>query len=175
MNRKETLESALDAVNRRPKSYGPPEQNFERIAALWNVYLHDKYDIPASIDPVDVAAMMALMKIARLIETPGHDDSWVDLAGYAACGAEVAAAAAERREVRHQYDVEIAPLKADVEATIRAIWKAPGPFDAYYRPGGSQAHPLSTETSDLDQSGAVADGVEQSAACVPAVETSEDK
>jgi hypothetical protein len=34
--------------------------------------------------------MMALMKIARLATNPAHEDSWVDLAGYAACGASVA-------------------------------------------------------------------------------------
>ena len=32
--------------------------------------------------------MMALMKIARLQNMPSHLDSWVDLAGYAACGGE---------------------------------------------------------------------------------------
>jgi hypothetical protein len=36
----------------------------------------------------DVAAMLALLKIARLQQSPNHRDSWVDLAGYAACGAE---------------------------------------------------------------------------------------
>jgi hypothetical protein len=99
MTRAELLEAALDAVNRRPKSYGPPEQNFERIAALWNEYLNGKYctsvGIPAgSINAVDVACMMVLMKVARLEETPGHIDSWVDIAGYAACGAEVVDTAA---------------------------------------------------------------------------------
>lgn len=32
MNRAEILESALAAVNARPKAYGPPERNFDRIA-----------------------------------------------------------------------------------------------------------------------------------------------
>jgi hypothetical protein len=31
------------------------------------------------------------LKVARLMHTPGHVDSWVDIAGYAACGADVAA------------------------------------------------------------------------------------
>ena len=38
----------------------------------------------------DVAVMMALLKIARISENPQHMDSWVDLAGYAACGGEIA-------------------------------------------------------------------------------------
>lgn len=42
------------------------------------------------ITPVNVAAMMALLKIARTKANPAYLDSWVDLAGYAACGAEAA-------------------------------------------------------------------------------------
>ena len=40
--------------------------------------------------PSDVAIIMALVKIARLAASPGHEDSWIDLAGYAALGAEIA-------------------------------------------------------------------------------------
>ena len=36
--------------------------------------------------------MMALLKIARVKYNPRHADSWVDIAGYAACGAECAGA-----------------------------------------------------------------------------------
>lgn len=92
MNRAELLEGALAAVNARPKAYGPPERNFDRIARFWSVYAHDAMGAPPDMrtfTATDVACMMALMKIARLEETPDHVDSWVDLAGYAACGAEV--------------------------------------------------------------------------------------
>lgn len=92
MNRSELLTAAQDAVAHRPRSYGSPERNFTRIARHWNVYLTGKYGAGRAplLEAVDVAAMMALMKIARLEETPDHIDSWVDLAGYAACGAECA-------------------------------------------------------------------------------------
>lgn len=92
MDRADLLTAALEAVNARPKAYGPPERNFTRISRHWNVYLTGKYGAGSAplLDAVDVAAMMALMKIARLEETPDHVDSWVDLAGYAACGAECA-------------------------------------------------------------------------------------
>lgn len=99
MNRQETLEKALDAVNARPKSYGPPEQNFDRIARRWNVHLENRdlqlvkweggIAIAAHLTATDVAILMADIKLARLEESPGHADSWIDLAGYAACGAEV--------------------------------------------------------------------------------------
>jgi hypothetical protein len=38
----------------------------------------------------DVAYMMVLLKMARLMQTPGHRDSLVDMAGYAATAARVA-------------------------------------------------------------------------------------
>lgn len=67
----------------REDTYGGPEKSFATIAALWSAYL----GIPLA--PHDVAAMQALVKLARIRGSDGqHRDSWVDLAGYAACGAE---------------------------------------------------------------------------------------
>ena len=43
----------------------------------------------------DVAAMMALLKVARIRHSPDKRDSWCDLAGYAACGFDVATLAAD--------------------------------------------------------------------------------
>ena len=42
------------------------------------------------IDATDVAMMMALLKIARIAGGAGTRDSFIDLAGYAACGGECA-------------------------------------------------------------------------------------
>jgi hypothetical protein len=67
----------------RRGAYGNPEDNFARIASLWNAYLEHR---ALPLTTVDVALLCVLIKVARLIETPGHADSWVDLAGYAACG-----------------------------------------------------------------------------------------
>ena len=36
-----------------------------------------------------VAALLALLKIARIATGHGKSDNWVDLAGYAACGGEL--------------------------------------------------------------------------------------
>ena len=41
------------------------------------------------VTPEQVLCMTCL-KVARLMETPKHEDSWVDIAGYGACGAEIA-------------------------------------------------------------------------------------
>lgn len=84
MNREETLKRAADCVLRdRAATHGGPEQTFALIADLWSAYTGQ------AIQPHDVAAMLALLKIARLRGNPRHDDNWVDLAGYAACGAEL--------------------------------------------------------------------------------------
>lgn len=71
----------------RQDDYGTPENNFERIANLWNSYLDTRLD--GRLGAVDVAAMMALLKIARIASGHGKRDNWVDLAGYAACGGEI--------------------------------------------------------------------------------------
>ena len=73
MTRKEILDAAAKCVcGQREEDYGTPED--------------------ACIPPETVALMMALLKVARLIKSPEHLDSWVDLAGYAACGGEIAGA-----------------------------------------------------------------------------------
>lgn len=82
------LRTAADTVVARGADYGDARENFERIAALWEVYCRD---LGRPFAPADVAAMMALVKLSRLAESPGHADSWVDLAGYAALGSAVCA------------------------------------------------------------------------------------
>ena len=78
------LEEAMNCVcGRREQDYGTPENNFGTIADLWSVYLD------ADIDAIDVAVMMALLKIARIRNGGGTIDSFIDLAGYAACGGEL--------------------------------------------------------------------------------------
>ena len=63
---------------------GEPEDNFAIIAELWSAYTGYKFS------PVDVAMMMALLKVARIKTGVGTVDSFVDLAGYAACVGEIA-------------------------------------------------------------------------------------
>lgn len=64
----------------RNVDYDEPERNFQRIADLFSVYLEKE------IKPHDVAVLMTLTKVARIMTSPGKYDHWVDLAGYAACG-----------------------------------------------------------------------------------------
>ena len=83
------LDAAKESVDRRGKNYGTPYTNFMRIANHWEMFLANSKRAEITITPGDVAIMFALMKIARLENDPGHADSWIDLAGYAACGAEI--------------------------------------------------------------------------------------
>lgn len=73
----------------RQKNYGPPEDNFERIAKFWQAYLENTGRGGVKITASDVSPMMRLMKEARLCATPGHLDSFVDIVGYTLTGARI--------------------------------------------------------------------------------------
>lgn len=92
LTRADILHAAEKCVcGQREQDYGTPEDNFETIAEFWITYLNracvDEEGC-VYIDANDVAMMMALLKIARIAAGGGKADSWIDLAGYAACGAE---------------------------------------------------------------------------------------
>ena len=91
MTRKEILEKATQCVcGERDIDYGTPENSFSIIANLWNSYLSGTFK-GRSIHVVtekDVSIMMALLKIARIAKSD-NIDSFVDLAGYAACAGEI--------------------------------------------------------------------------------------
>ena len=83
MNRKEILNKAESLVNGpRAKEYGDAHENHARIAQMWSVLL----DKPVTIQ--QVYQCMVAVKLARLIVTPDHEDSWVDICGYGALGGE---------------------------------------------------------------------------------------
>jgi hypothetical protein len=89
--REAVLTEALSLTKgNRNVSYGEPEDNFTRIALHLSVFLKNRHAIDIALGPEDVALMMALMKIARLEFNITHRDSYVDLAGYSACGAAIA-------------------------------------------------------------------------------------
>lgn len=92
MTRAEVLDLAGKAVLKdRANNYGQPEKSFDSIASLWNSWLIARHGLlDHVIEPFDVAIMLTLLKVARIANSPQHLDSWVDIAGYAACGAEVA-------------------------------------------------------------------------------------
>lgn len=82
MDKFELLDAAVEAISDRGADYGGVWENHERIAVIWTAL------IGIQIEPEQVAMMMAGVKLARLASSPDHQDSWVDLAGYAATGSE---------------------------------------------------------------------------------------
>lgn len=96
LTRAAVLEKARACVcGEREEDYGSPEDSFGCIAELWEAYLRAACIAPnavVTVTPTDVAMLMALLKIARVGTSfvGGTADSFVDLAGYAACGAECA-------------------------------------------------------------------------------------
>jgi hypothetical protein len=84
MNRGEILQEAARLTAKdRQNIYGDPRNNHVRIADLWTTYLAQQ------ITPQQVAICMALVKVARLMETE-TEDSFVDLAAYASIAGEIA-------------------------------------------------------------------------------------
>lgn len=85
MNRSTILaEAARLTAQDRNQAYGPPRLNHERIAAIWSVIL--EHEVTAA----QVALCMVGTKLARLVETPDHLDSFIDAAAYAAIAGEIA-------------------------------------------------------------------------------------
>jgi len=72
-------EAKLAVEGPRQENYGSPRTNLERIAKIWSVTLG------MEVTWQQVAQCMIGLKLARLANTPDHRDSWVDIAGYAAC------------------------------------------------------------------------------------------
>ena len=82
MIRGDILNIATARVCARSQDYGEPEDNFTEIAEYWSVYLG------THVSALDVAHMMLLLKIARS-GAVGSIDTYVDMAGYAACAGEI--------------------------------------------------------------------------------------
>lgn len=69
----------------RASAYGSAIENFTNIADLWSVILGSK------VTAEQVGLCMVALKIARLIKTPNHRDSFVDALGYIALTGDIAA------------------------------------------------------------------------------------
>ncbi len=88
----ETLIAKMDAIAEvtasRNAAYGDPEDDFKRVARM-------KEGLTGMDDPVlRHVAEMILVKLSRIVQTPSHHDSWLDIVGYA----RTAAVVIDRRE-----------------------------------------------------------------------------
>lgn len=90
--RSEILIETEEIINgKRNNDYGDPVEDFSTTANFWQTYLNRtviRRGGELSLRPHDVAAMMMLLKLARLTWTPEEKDHWKDMVGYAALGFE---------------------------------------------------------------------------------------
>lgn len=131
MNDRYTMRSDLlqeaDRIisNDRNKSYGEPDEDFQRIAAIASA-MGFRIDSGGGeireLRGADVAKFMIALKISRLMWSETHRDSWLDIAGYAGCGFETAKLQAERADgalftasTKPTEDVDSTRLTADVQ------------------------------------------------------------
>ena len=78
MDRYIALDEAREAVRDRGVAYGKPVDSFNKLAKLWSAYKGTEFTVH------DVGIMLMMLKMARLMNDETHEDSWVDIAGYAA-------------------------------------------------------------------------------------------
>lgn len=82
---KTLLQKAHEKVyGEREQDYGKPILNLTHIADYWSLHLSRTTGEKIVLTPLDVCEMMMLLKIARLANTPEHEDTLLDIAGYAA-------------------------------------------------------------------------------------------
>lgn len=72
----------------RQDQYGDAFDTHQRIANMWNTLVFREYG--NRIEAHDVALMMICVKLVRATRSPEKADSWIDIAGYAALGGEMA-------------------------------------------------------------------------------------
>ena len=66
----------------RQEQYGDATENFRKIGLMWTMVL----DLDFVIEPEQVAQMMIALKLVRLSANSEHEDSWLDIEGYAKHG-----------------------------------------------------------------------------------------
>ena len=130
MNRKDILELASSAVHAMDMDhdYGKPEDNFATIAELWNTYMDAVYgeDFNVYLSSRDVAAMMILLKVAR-VATSEKADHWVDIAGYAACGGEIDGTPEEETATTYADNKEAETI------VVQSLGGISGPFELKFK------------------------------------------
>lgn len=83
IRREIVLDAAKNAVmNDRENDHGDPTEMCSKVARIWSIRLG------VDITPAQVALMMIDFKTNRAWQNPRHEDTMVDIAGYAAIAAE---------------------------------------------------------------------------------------
>jgi hypothetical protein len=77
------LRQAATLVAERRKAYGEPAASMATVAKRWSITLG------RPVTPAEVVLCLIDLKLARLGHNPNHQDSIIDIAGYAAVLREV--------------------------------------------------------------------------------------
>lgn len=84
MKFEDALKSAKDIVRGdRNEEYGSFEQMMIRTAQVWTGILDHE------VQPAEVAMCMAGLKLVRMQQNPGKEDSFIDALGYTAMAADI--------------------------------------------------------------------------------------
>jgi hypothetical protein len=84
LTRETVLRNANELINGdRAEMYGDASVAHDRIARVWSVILDTE------VNAHQVCLLLAAMKMVRAAVNPEYTDSWIDMAGYAALGAEI--------------------------------------------------------------------------------------
>jgi len=78
------LRHAADVIAERRELYGDPAASMEAVAWRWSITLG------RPVTPAEVVLCLIDLKLTRLRHNPSHQDSILDIAGYAAVLQEVA-------------------------------------------------------------------------------------
>lgn len=83
--RSDILAEAAELIDgERAKAYGSAKPSFGNVAMVWSAILG------VEVEDWQVPLMLAGLKMIRVSKNSAHRDSWVDIAGYAALGGDVA-------------------------------------------------------------------------------------
>ena len=77
------LDKAAAVLEERGQAYGAADAAFAAIAARWSITLGHP------VSATDVVLCMIDLKLVRLAHDPAHEDSLIDVIGYAALFPEV--------------------------------------------------------------------------------------
>ncbi len=76
-----------ELTQERGRVYGPPADNHGATADMFTRWMLRRG--ATVFDPLDICAFNIIQKLSRLGETIDHEDSWRDIAGYAANALEI--------------------------------------------------------------------------------------
>ena len=131
VSRADILDRAKAIVTgEREKQYGKPEDNFAAVAQMWEVYLREQCvgeGADVRVAPEDVAMMMVLLKVGRLMTGDYLADNYVDICGYVACAGEIAGkgATASAQAAGDAENEETSKCSDKINDAQRAKWEVP--------------------------------------------------